>query len=45
MTERELSICAIEEMDDEFIKRRLSPGGSADLLAITYFLSSINDIK
>ena len=28
----------IEELDREFIKRNLSPGGSADLLAITYFL-------
>lgn len=28
----------IEEMDREFIKRNLSPGGCADLLAITYFL-------
>ena len=32
---------AIEEMDDEFIKRRLSPGGAADLLAITYFLHTL----
>lgn len=32
----------IELLDDEFIKRKLSPGGCADLLAITYFLYSIN---
>lgn len=31
----------MENMDDEFIKRNLSPGGSADLLAITYFLNNI----
>ena len=28
-------------LDDEFIKRNLSPGGCADLLAITYFLYSL----
>ena len=28
----------IELLDDDFIKRNLSPGGCADLLAITYFL-------
>lgn len=28
----------ILELDKEFIKRNLSPGGSADLLALTYFL-------
>lgn len=30
-----------EKMDDLFISRNLSPGGCADLLAITYFLYSI----
>lgn len=29
------------KMDNEFIKRNLSPGGCADLLAITYFLYEI----
>lgn len=29
------------EMDREFIKRNLSPGGSADLLALTLFLHSL----
>ena len=38
-------ISMIERMDDEFIERGLSPGGAADLLAITYFLHSIMDIK
>ena len=32
------SIAEIEKMDEEFIKRNLSAGGSADLLAVTYFL-------
>jgi len=32
------SIADIEEMDDVFIKKNLSAGGSADLLAVTYFL-------
>ena len=29
-------------MDREFIKRNLSPGGCADLLALTYFVSSLS---
>lgn len=29
---------ALEQLDREFIQRNLSPGGCADLLAITYFL-------
>ena len=28
----------IEQLDKEFIEKNLSPGGSADLLAVTYFL-------
>ena len=32
------SIAQIEELDADFIRRNLSPGGSADLLAMTYFL-------
>ena len=28
----------LEQLDDSFIQRNLSPGGCADLLAITYFL-------
>lgn len=31
----------IELLDDNFIKHNLSPGGCADLLAITYFLYSL----
>jgi holo-ACP synthase/triphosphoribosyl-dephospho-CoA synthase len=29
----------IEELDKQFIEQNLSPGGCADLLAITYFLN------
>ena len=28
----------LEQLDAEFIEKNLSPGGSADLLALTYFL-------
>lgn len=31
----------IEALDDAFIARNLSPGGCADLLAVTYFVSSL----
>ena len=31
-------ICAL---DDEFIRRNISPSGSADLLAVTYFLHEL----
>ncbi len=31
----------LEDLDDAFIERNLSPGGCADLLAVTYFLSSL----
>ena len=33
----------IAELDDAFIERNLSPGGCADLLAVTYFLHSLTD--
>lgn len=32
------SLTVIEQLDREFIEKNLSPGGSADLLAATYFL-------
>ena len=35
----------VEKMDDAFIERRLSPGGSADLLAVTYFIASLRIYK
>ena len=35
------ALSVIEELDDDFIRRNLSPGGSADLLAMTYFLYSL----
>ncbi len=31
----------IELLDDDFVKHNLSPGGCADLLAVTYFLYSL----
>jgi triphosphoribosyl-dephospho-CoA synthetase len=31
----------IEALDDAFITRNLSPGGCADLLAVTYFLHTL----
>lgn len=35
------ALSQIEELDDAFIARNLSPGGCADLLAITYFLHKV----
>ncbi len=37
------SIDKIREIDKEFIKRNLSPGGCADLLALTYFLCRLKN--
>ena len=34
---------AIETLDKEFIDRNISPGGSADLLAVTMFFNSIEE--
>ena len=39
--EREAGEEAIEALDDWFIERNLSPGGSADLLALTVFLRDL----
>ena len=39
------SIDEIEEMDNLFIKKNLSAGGAADLLALTYFLYNIEKIR
>ena len=33
----------IAKLDNELIKRHLSPGGSADLIAVTWFLSHYAD--
>lgn len=35
---------ALEELDQIFIERNLSPGGCADLLAITYFLHFLKEV-
>ena len=32
------SMAEIARLDNDFIARNLSPGGCADLLAVTYFL-------
>jgi len=39
----EIGKASIEELDFEFIKRNISPGGSADLLAVTVFFNSVED--
>jgi holo-ACP synthase/triphosphoribosyl-dephospho-CoA synthase len=36
------SIQQVEALDDAFIRRNLSPGGCADLLAVTFFLHRLN---
>lgn len=36
-------LSVIKQLDNEFIERNLSPGGSADLLALTYFLHFLNN--
>lgn len=40
----EISRESIEALDQEFIRRNISPGGSADLLAIVYFLQEIGEL-
>lgn len=35
----------IEALDDTFIARNLSPGGCADLLAVTYFLHRLSNME
>ena len=39
------SPAVLEQLDREFIKKNLSPGGSADLLAATYFLHFLDRSK
>lgn len=39
------SLSVIEQLDREFIEKNLSPGGSADLLALTYFLYFIRSVS
>lgn len=36
---------AVLRMDADFIERNISPGGCADLLALTYFLDEIGEIE
>ena len=39
----EPALAEIRALNGDFTERNLSPGGSADLLAITYFLSELED--
>ncbi len=39
------SLNEVRVMDDEFINRNLSPGGCADLLAVTYFLYAVKKYR
>ena len=39
------TIAQIKQLDHEFIARKLSAGGCADLLAVTYFLYELNSPK
>ena len=34
----------LEELDQEFIRRNISPGGCADLLAMTYFVVEMEEV-
>ncbi|POT54615.1 triphosphoribosyl-dephospho-CoA synthase CitG [Citrobacter amalonaticus] len=38
-------LAAIRQFDDQCIKRHLSPGGSADLLIVTWFLSHLSHFQ
>ena len=43
MVESGFGLEDIRRLDGEFIARWISPGGSGDLLAVTYFIYSLND--
>ena len=45
LLEKDITHSELLKMDEEFIKRNLSPGGCADLLALTLFLHSIKNKK
>ena len=36
--ENDCDIAFLQDMNDRFVQKNISPGGSADLLAVTYFL-------
>ena len=38
------TIVQIDEMDEIFIQKNLSAGGSADLLALTYFIYGLEEL-
>ena len=39
----DVTVEAVEALDDWFIRHNLSPGGCADLLAAVYFVESLTD--
>ena len=41
LIKKDIEYADLVDMDKDFINRNLSPGGSADLLAITYFLADL----
>ena len=43
LLDREYALKDVEELDDWFIRRNLSPGGCADLLACVYFLFGLTN--
>ena len=44
-SKRNITLDDVRRMDADFIEKNLSPGGSADLLALTYFLSELSEIS
>ena len=43
ISSNEISLDTVRKMNADFVERNLSPGGCADLLALTYFLTSLED--
>ena len=42
---KDAAVSDLRGMNEAFIRRNLSPGGSADLLAVTYFLHFLTQPK
>ena len=45
ISKKDVTLDDVRRMDADFIEKNLSPGGSADLLALTYFLSELSEIS
>ena len=45
LASRNVDLDEVREMDTEFTERNLSPGGCADLLALTYFLCELDSLS